>query len=208
MISHVRGWIAGVAGLCLALGLLGPNGLSSAADDKGLVEGVKKIAAALEKKDAAEAKKLADGLAKKFENDDTMGLFAPRTKADGKLGRGIGVGSKPGAMKPDGIERKLMDLAKKPLPDKQLADEAEALTAMGYDMAALASIAHLSEPAEKEKKPVFAKRKKDWQTWSEELRDASLNLAMAAKGKNAADLHKAAVKADETCSKCHAVFRD
>jgi hypothetical protein len=206
MIVHARGWIAGIAGLALALGLLGPG--QAADDSKELVDSVKKVAAALAKNDASEAKKLADGFGKKFENEDAMALFGPRTKSDGKMGRGLGVGPKPGALKPDGIEKKLMELAKKPLPEKQLADEAEALTTMGYDMAALASIAHGSEPSDKDKKPVYKKRKKDWETWADELKDASLKLATAAKDKKAGDLHKIATKVDETCSKCHAVFRD
>ena len=206
MIVHARGWIVGIAGSALALGLLGPG--QAADDSKELVESVKKVAAALAKNDASEAKKLADGFGKKFENEDAMALFGPRTKSDGKMGRGLGVGSKPGVLKPDGIEKKLMELAKKPLPDKQLADEADALTTMGYDMAALAAIAHGSEPSDKDKKPVYKKRKKDWETWADELKDASLKLATAAKDKKAGDLHKIATKADETCSKCHAVFRD
>jgi hypothetical protein len=206
MIVHARGWIAGIAGLSLALGLLSTG--NAADDGKELVESVRKVAAALAKNDTAGAKKMADEFGKKFENDDTMALFGPRTKSDGKLGRGLGVGPKPGALKPDGIEKKLTELAKKPLPDKQLADESEALTTLGYDMAALAAIAHAGEPADKDKKAVFNKRKKDWQAWADELKDASLKLAVAAKEKKAADVHKLATKADETCSKCHAVFRD
>jgi hypothetical protein len=209
MIVHVRGWIIGVAGVALAVALLSGE-WSSAADDKALQESVKKLAAAIEKKDTDGAKKLAEEIAKKDANEDVMALFAPRTKADGKIGRGLGVGDKPGAIKPDGIERKLMGLAEKDNlpPAKQLDDESQALTAMGYHMAALAMIAHASEPSDKDKKDVFKKRKKDWLTWADELRDASLQFAAAAKDKKASELHKAAAKADGACTKCHNVFRD
>ena len=199
MMSNVRGWVVGAVGLALTIGLLTQGGLSTAADDnKEAVEGVQKLAAALEKKDSDGAKKLAGELGKKVQMEDLMHLFALRTK------RGLGVGSKAGAINPDGIERKLTDLAKKPLPPKQLADEAQALTEMGYSMAALACVASAKPPDKDEGK----KKKKDWITWSEELRDASLQLATAAKDKKADDLHKAATKADGACTKCHDVFRE
>src|SRR5262245_50896167 len=133
MISHVRGWIAGFAALAFVAGLLLSS--SQAADDKALTEGVQKNSAAFEKKDSAGAKKIADELGKKVALDDLMHLFTLRTK------KGLGVGSKPGAVSPDGIERKLTDLAKKPLADKALADESAALAQMGYDMAAIAAVA-------------------------------------------------------------------
>src|SRR5262249_20179893 len=131
MISHLRGRVVGLTALALGVGLL-VSRPGNAADDKSLPDGVQKVAAALEKKDTAGAKKLAEEIAKKVQMDDLMHLYALRTK------KGLGVGGKAGAVSPDGIERKLMDLAKKPLDTKQLGDESPALTQMGYDIAALA----------------------------------------------------------------------
>jgi len=197
MIAHLRGWVAGLAGLALGLGLLSA-GPGSAADDKTLPDGVQKVAAALEKKDTAGAKKLAEEIAKKAQMDDIMHLYALRTK------KGLGVGSKAGAISPDGIERKLMDLAKKKLDDKALGDESPALTEMGYSMAALALIAGSKPPDKDEGK----KKKKDWVSWSDELQKQAIEFASAAKDKKAAELHKAAKGADATCTKCHDVFRE
>jgi hypothetical protein len=198
MISHVRGWIIGVTGLTLGIGLLSQATTGSAADSKELLGEVQKIANALEKKDASGAKKMAEDVAKKNDLEDIMHLFGLRTKG------GFGVGPKAGTITPDGIERKLTELAKKPLGAKELGDEAAALTDMGYRMAALATVAHAKPPAKDEGK----KKKKDWVAWSDELRTISLDFAAAAKDKKGADLHKAAVKADNNCTKCHEVFRD
>jgi hypothetical protein len=197
MISHARVWIVGMAAVGLTVSLLS-SGSMNAADDKTLIEGVQKVAGAFEKKDADGAKKMAGEIAKKVQMEDLMHLFALRTK------KGLGVGSKPGAVTPDGLERKLTELAKKPLGAKELGDESQALTEMGYSMAALACVAGSKPPEKDEGK----KKKKDWVTWSDELREASLQLATAAKDKKAADLHKAATKADGACTKCHDVFRD
>lgn len=196
MISHSRLGVAGLAGLLLSFGFLAGE-RSRAADDKSLIESIQKLSAALEKNDS-NAKKLAGEIAQKVDLEDLMHLFALRAK------KGLGVGAKPGAVMPDGLEKKLTELAKKPLDSKQVGDESEALTRMGYDMAALAAVAGAKPPAKDEGK----KKKKDWIAFSDELREASLQLAAAAKSKKAADLHKAASKADGSCTKCHEIFRE
>jgi hypothetical protein len=196
MISHLRGWTVGAVVLALGIGFCTRPG--TAADDKNLIDGVLKVAGAFEKKDTAGAKKQAEEIAKKVAMDDLMHLFALRTK------KGLGVGSKPGLVSPDGIERKLMDLAKKPLDATQLAAESQALTEMGYSMAALAHIT-LAKPPDKDE---GKKKKKDWVAWSGELQQLALDFAAAAKDKKAADLHKIARAADGTCTKCHDIFRE
>lgn len=197
MISHLRAWIIGIAALVLGIGVLSSR-TSNAADGKTLVDGVLKIADAMEKKDAAGAKKQAETIAKDTAMDDLMHLFSLRTK------KGLGVGAKPGAVSPDGIERKLTDLAKKPLDAKQMGDEAQAIKEMGYDMAALAAVCAAKSPDKDDGK----KKKKDWVAWSDDLQRQSLQLADAAKNKKADELHKAARAADATCTKCHDVFRE
>jgi hypothetical protein len=197
MMLYVRGIILGTSGLALALGLLA-GGAGTAADDKALPDEVVKVASALEKQDSSSAKKMAGDIAKGNELEVIMHLFALRTK------KGLGVGRQPGAVTPDGIERKIIELAKKQLPDKQLAEESPALTEMSYTTAAMALIAHAKAPAKDDGK----KKVRDWLAWSEELREASLQMASAAKDKKAAELHKAATKVDGACNKCHDVFKD
>jgi len=196
MKSHLRGWVVLGASLALAVGLL-PGTETSAAQDKGLVDTIQKIAAAFEKGDKAGAAKLAAAAAKDVEMEDLMHLYVLRTK------KGLGVGDKPGAISPDGLEKKLMKLAENAPGDKELGEEGEALTKMGYTMAALAALTHAKPPEKDDGK----KKKKDWLVWAEEQQNASLEFAVAAKAKKGADLMKAAAKADKACGKCHDVFR-
>jgi Cytochrome C' len=118
--------------------------------------------------------------------------------------KGLGVGLKAGVVMPDGIEKKIEVLADKPLAAKALGDESESLQQMGYAMAAIAEVS-LAKPPEKD---VGKKKVKDWVKWSEDLRDASLQLAEAAKKKDAAALQKATDKANTACNRCHDVFRE
>jgi hypothetical protein len=197
MSSHLRAWTIGITAVVLGIGVLSSRS-SNAADGKALADGVLKIADAFEKKDMAGAKKQSEAIAKDTSMEDLMHLFSLRTK------KGLGVGSKPAVVSPDGIERKLTDLAKKELDAKQLGDEAQAIKEMGYSMAALASVC-VAKPPEKDD---GKKKKKDWVAWSADLQRQSLDLAAAANDKKAAEVFKAARAADATCTKCHDVFRE
>ncbi len=191
MRRHVR-WAA--IGAAVLLGSLGGR----AADDKDLKGAIQKIAAAFDKKDMSEAKKLAADAAKNTGDfEDVMHLFALRTK------KGLGVGAKPGAVTPDGIEKKVEVLADKGIPADKLPAEADALAKMGNDIAALGEITIAKKPAKDEGKKKMA----DWVKWATDMRDAGLALADAAKKKDAVALKKAADRANTSCTKCHDVFR-
>ena len=195
---HHRRWL--VAGLVVGMGIVAGSGPSTAADaDKELQEAVRKIGSAIEKKDAAEAKKQAAALAKKTDTDmeSVMHLFSPRLKG------GLGVGPKADEVKPDGIEKKLQEMVKKPLAQDQLEGEAAALQQMGVDMAAICEVVTVLVPD----KGDAAKKKKEWVAMTAELREAGLQLAAAAKDKKADPLHQAVRKAHASCEKCHEVFR-
>jgi hypothetical protein len=188
-----RGLAVIASGLILGVWILSDV---RAADDYDPREPVLKLAGGIEKKDK-EVKQQAQAIAKKVEMESLMHLFQLRSK------KGLGVGSKAGAVMPDGIEKKVEVLADKALAGKALDDEAAGLEQMGYAMAAIAEVS-LAKPPEKD---MGKKKVKDWVKWSEDLRDASLALAEAAKKKDAAGLHKAADKANTSCNKCHDVFR-
>lgn len=195
MTTHAR-LLAGVAVLALGLCLLGAG---TAADDKKDVrEAVLKVAADLEKGNASAAKDGAKQIAKDFELDEAMHLFQLRSK------KGLGVGDKPGAVMPDGIEAKFINLGKKALPAKQLDKEADALAKAAYVSAALGEIAGHKAPEKKEKN----KDPKDWVAWSKEMSATSLELAKAAKAKNANGVKDAASKLNSSCNNCHSAFRD
>src|SRR5438128_11473238 len=111
--------VLGVGGVALALGIwfLAAAG-TTAADDKNVRETVQKIADMIEKNDEAGAKKLAEQVGKKMELNDAMSLFALRAK------KGVGFGSKAGAVTPDGIEAQLIGYGRKPKTQKEIDAQA------------------------------------------------------------------------------------
>lgn len=194
MNGNLRRAAVAAVGLFLGLGALSGR----AADDQDLKAAIQKIAAAFDKKDASDAKKLSAEVAKNVKDfEDVMHLFALRTK------KGLGVGGKPGAIAPDGIEKKVEALADKGLPADKLATEADGLARMGNDIAAIGEVSLAKKPAKDEGK----KKVNDWVKWSTDMRDAGLELAAAVKAKDAAALKKAADKANTSCTKCHDAFR-
>src|SRR6266498_2965556 len=85
---------------------LGATGGEQKSFDPKIKAALDKIAQAFEKGDQDSAKAQAKALAKKIEElNDVMHAFKPRT-GKGKI-KGVGVGSKPGVVEPDGIELKL-----------------------------------------------------------------------------------------------------
>ncbi len=198
MRTHARVWVAGA--LLLAVGVWSLNhGRGTAADGKQLAEAIQKLAETAAKPDAAAAKKDAERLAKTVELDSLMYLFKLRTKD------GLGVGVKPGAITPDGIEMKLLALAKRPLAPKDLEAQSEGLVQAGHATAALALVAQHKCPITRK---MGDKDPKKWQEWTDEMHKAALELSGAAKAKKPAELKTAAAKLNSTCNNCHSVFRD
>ena len=195
MTTQTRWLVVGMLALAVGFGFW--VAMSGAADDDAKTT-VPKIAAALEKNDAADAKKQAAALAKSAEIEDVMHVFSLRRS------KGLGVGTKPDAIKPDGIEAKIMDLAKKPLPQEQLNTQADALLQMAYVSAAIGEVAHAKPPEKDEGK----KKKSDWLKWSTDMRDSALQFAVAVKDKKPASVQKAATKLYGSCTQCHGVFKD
>jgi hypothetical protein len=185
--------------LVLAVGFGFWVAMTGAAADDDPKTTIPKIAAAIEKNAAADAQKQAADLAKKAEIEDVMHVFSLRRS------KGLGVGTTPDAIKPDGIEAKIMDLAKKPLDAKKLAEEADALVHMGYIAAAVGEVAHAKPPEKDEGK----KKKSDWLKWSKAMNEAAKEFASAVKDKKSpADVQKAALKLNASCTNCHTVFKD
>src|SRR5262245_9214691 len=170
--NRTRMWIAGLG--VTALGALLMAQGSGAGENKEVVAAVDKIAEAFKKGSKDVAKQQADALAKKTEEIiDVMDLMKPRKKS------GVGVGEKPGAINPDGIEQMLLKLGRDAPPAGTLAKEAAAYEQMGYRVAAIAEVAHAKAPGKDSGK----KLKKDWISWSNDMRDAALELSAAAKAK-------------------------
>jgi hypothetical protein len=199
MTSTVRWVVAGGVVSALAIWLLAASTGSAADDDQAAREGVLKVADLIQKKDMDTAKKQAEAIAKKINDPEPiMNTMSPRE--DG----GLGIGAKPGAIKPDGIEKKLLEIDKTPLKDPQAATEADALQEMAYRIAAVAAMAQNACPVPAKQ---GAKDPKDWKRWTDDMQKQALDLADATKTKKAAEVNKAVKKLNDTCTACHAVFK-
>jgi hypothetical protein len=203
MTRYLR-WLAvgGVASALLVWSLVLATNGTAADEDKEVRDGILKLADAEAKGDSTAAKKQAEGIAAKVDEiAPVMDLMKPR--GDG----GLGVGSAPGKITPDGIEKKLiaMDKEKNPMTPAQLTAQGDALARMGEQMAAIAEVAKLKCPV---KKKEGDKDPKDWAKWTDEMQKGSLEFANAAKAKDPARLKTVTRKLNSTCSECHSVFRD
>lgn len=180
------GLLAGGVGFLLA-------GMGRAGDDKAAKEGILKIADAIAKGEDVSGH--AKALAKKIEEiDEVMNLMRPRKGAKG----GLGVGSKPGAIQPDGIELKLVQMGRDAPSAATAAKQAEALEKMAHVIAAIAEVS-IARPDKK--KP------KNWIKYAKEMRDAAPKLAAAAKAKSPAELQKAAAAINAACNNCHTDYK-
>ena len=191
MKTHTRLFTVSAVLLALAGWFLTGSGSGKAADDKDPREGVLKLADMIEKKDGG-VKKQAEAIAKDADIEDVMHLMALRSK------KGVGIGGKPGAIAPDGIEAKIGALGKKALPAKDAAAQAKDLERAAYIAAAIAQVAQSKLPD---------KNAKQWQGFAEDMHKGALDLAKAAKAKNADDIKAAATKLEGACNACHEKFR-
>src|SRR5437870_3761873 len=105
MSKQIGARVSTVIGMALLAGSLGVfltdrgTGPVHAAQNKGVTDDILKIADSIKKGLPGAAKAQAAALANKVVGvDDVMDVFKPRKK------NGLGVGKKPGAIVPDGIE--------------------------------------------------------------------------------------------------------
>jgi hypothetical protein len=196
----------GIPVAAMAVGLLASLGAGNAAqqDDKEAKdikmarEPVIRLAEATEKKDAAETKRQEDVLLK-------MELLPIMKQLKLRTAGGIGIGDKPGAVTPDGIEAKLIGMARKPLPPAELDKASADFAKAAYVMAAIAEICEDKCPL-KEKKG--DKDPKEWKQWSLDMKKYAVEVAEAAKKKDGAAVQAAARNLNSTCNNCHGIWRD
>ncbi|HJT75916.1 MAG TPA: cytochrome c [Gemmataceae bacterium] len=185
--------------MALGAGLLVVNLVHAADEDKEVKDGVLKLAAVVSSGNAAAADAQAKTIADKVDDiEPVMDLMKPRK--DG----GLGVGAKPGSITPDGIEKKIIAMDKKPLSAAQVNAEGAALGKMADEVAAIAAVAQYKCPV---KKKEGDKDPKDWKQWSEDMHKYALDLSKAAKAKNAAAVKKSVAQLNEACNNCHSVFK-
>lgn len=196
----------GACGLMLGIGLIAGTNTSNAADDvpKNVKDGILKIAAAQEAGKKEDAKKEAETLAKtgKFDGgtpgscETLMHVFSPRKKG------GFGFGEKPG-MANDGIEMKLDKLGEKQPSAALMKKEGPNIKKMAYVTLAVAEVTLAAAP----KKDDGKKKAKDWIKWTQEMREAAAQLAVAAEKGDAKMVSLTAKNLGGTCASCHEVFR-
>jgi Cytochrome C' len=198
MRTDARGLVIRAAFLVLAFGVVA-SARSRIAPTDGEIRGeILKLADAIEKGDDA-TQGHANEIAKKTELEDVMDLFRLRAK------KGLGVGDRPGAVTPDGIEALIMNLGKRELRKDQLAAESKDLARAAYVTAAIAEIAENKCPVERKQ---GEKDPKSWRSWAKDMRKNALELAKASQSRNAKAVKTAATKVNSSCNACHAVFRD
>jgi hypothetical protein len=194
--------VLAVSGVVLALGVcllsaVGP-GRADEKEKKDIIDAVNKMADSFQKGDKDALKKQTEDLCKGAPLEGIMELLKLRTKD------GLGVGAKPGAIQPDGIEAKVQALAKKELTAQDLTQQAADLEKMAYIIGAVSQAADYNTP----KKKVGEKDPKDWKSWTDDMQSATGDLAKAIKAKNPKDIKTAASKLNGSCNNCHGVFRD
>jgi hypothetical protein len=129
--------------------------------------------------------------------EDLMKVFKMHKKA------GIGFGPKP---TPDsGIEVKINELQRNANGPAAAAlkKDSEDLVKMAYVTMAMAEITkpHFI-------KPVNGKGKKDWDKWLDDQKQSSVDLIAAVRRGNAKAVAAAAKKLQDSCTECHAAFRN
>ena len=194
----------------LALGVcLLTNSVTRSADDddkedidaaKKLADPVKKLLAAVQSgKDVAKA---AEDLNKKGDLKHIMWAgFKSRDKG------GVGVGEKAGAIKPDGVEAKIISMSKKPMSGAQLEKESADLVKMAQVAQAIGDIAELNTPKKNDpkdpKKTVAA-----WTKYTKLQKDSAKALEDAVKANDADKVLDATKNLYSSCTNCHSIFRD
>ena len=164
--------------------------------NKAARDAVLGMAGLVERKDYAALKQRAGAVAKSIDGlDDVMNLLKARARG------GLGLGDTPGAVTPDGMEAKVVNLSKRPLAQAQLAKESKELIRLAYVNAAIAQVSEARTDADGSKDP------KAWQKWSVDMRQASLELADAAQAMDPARVKAAAKKLNTSCTECHDKFR-
>jgi hypothetical protein len=134
--------------------------------------------------------------AKKVAIEDLMIAFKPRNKG------GFGIGPK-GAVTPDGIEQKIINMSKRALTPPQVGKQKEPLIEMTERAKAIAEITqHYMPPKKAGANPA------NWKKYTQEMKKSADDLAGALKGGNPAQIKSAATDLNASCTNCHSDFRD
>jgi hypothetical protein len=176
-------------GLCL---LAGVSGLAADDDDKKAAAEARQAVV-----DLANGKGNPKAIADKYEIEDVMRVFKPRDK------RGLGVGPKPGAITPDGIEAKWINMGKGKGPSKvELTRDLAALVQAAQVTRAVGEINEHYASKSGQKDP------KKYKQLNEDMIKCSKELIDAFKTADPKIVKTAVNKLNQSCNECHTMFRD
>jgi hypothetical protein len=184
--------------LLIATTLLAGTTTWAAVDKDQVKNDILKLAETIARGDHSAADQQAAEIAKRSQLENVMDLLKLRSK------QGLGIGSVPGSMRPDGIEAQIINLSKKAMRPNDLEARAKDLAQAARIAAAVALVAQRSCPVatrEGDKDP------KQWAAWSRDMYEGALRLAAAAEAHNPKDVKAVASKLDTSCNACHAVFK-
>ncbi len=102
----------------------------------------------------------------------------------------------------NGIEEKILALAKKAPTAAAMDKEAKELELLGYHTAVVGSLTYYYAPPKKGKQDP-----QEWRKLAAQMRDNAVSLAAAAKKKDAEGVFKASDNLSSSCSQCHTAFR-
>jgi hypothetical protein len=209
VMHHRKRLAAGVIVLGFAVIALAGIGRTVAADDEEIV---------VPKKTLETVNKMADDIAKGNKVDKTADMFFKDNgkeplkktmwifKERDKGGKGgLGIGAKPGAFDPDGIEAFILNqIGPSPKMKLNLKNDAADLTRLADITLAMAEIAGKFAP----ENSVGKKTPKAWNDYNDEMKKAATQLKDAVKANNNADVKKAFLALAASCNHCHTTFRE
>jgi len=125
--------------------------VAAAPDNKAVASAVLEQANMVGKKDWAALCKDGRGIARKYDTDELMYLLKPR---NARKHPGLGVGDRPGVIKPDGIEQKICSLVKRVTPEdvkhsrdlERLAEITAAIASVIVDQPPPGPVAGMNRP--------------------------------------------------------------
>jgi hypothetical protein len=174
-----------------------------AAEKKEVVASIYKQADEVGNKSWKDLSKQGETIAKTHELLDIMHMMKLRN-APGNT-KGVGIGPKPDAIEPDGIDAKITRMGSKIMEPGVLSKEQPDLIRMAQTTAAIASVSVHQCTVDKK---MGDQNPADWKKWMEDMHRSSLELIEALKKKDPKAVQKSSSDLRTSCTECHRVFRD
>lgn len=170
--------------------------------DKANVEAARKLAQDLSKGGGGAAGKAGADVKEYMDVAEFMNFYRLKAKGGEGLHPSLHVTARFKTAL-NGVEELVRHLGSKKLNDAALSKASDELAVLAQRIAVSAGWTHGFAPDQK-------KGKRDpavWHELSDQMRDAAVSLADAAKKKDVAAVHAAGKRLDASCTQCHSLFR-